>query len=138
MGGGRTSGVLRERCGGSTGFVGDSRGVLIALCLLALAFTFVPSSVTRPILTAPTSSAISKTCSNNPCSVPMWILRKSEIVRKSGSLPAANTLNGMSSCNRFWIRRELNTPVQYPYTNNFVIRHGSYGGGPHFSSPYTA
>jgi len=42
----------------------------------------------------------------------MWILRKSEIVRKSGSLPAANTLNGMSSRNRFWIRRELNTPVQ--------------------------
>jgi hypothetical protein len=41
----------------------------------------------------------------------MWILRKSEIVRKSGSLPAANTLKGMSSCNRFWIRRELNTPV---------------------------
>src|SRR6266481_6662171 len=51
----------------------------------------------------------------------MWILRKSEIVRKSGSLPAANTLNGMSSCNRFWIRRELNTPVQYPYTNK--LRH---------------
>jgi len=68
----------------------------------------------------------------------MWILRKSEIVRKSGSLPAANTLNGMSSCNRFWIRRELNTPVQYPYTNNFVIRRGSYGGCPRFSSPYTA
>jgi len=56
-------------------------------------------------------SAIPKTCSNSPCSVPMWILRKSEIVRKSGSLPAANTLKGMSSCNRFWIRRELNTPV---------------------------
>src|SRR4051812_22804103 len=27
MGGGRTSGVLRERCGGSTGFVGHSRGI---------------------------------------------------------------------------------------------------------------
>ncbi len=84
----------------------------MALCLLALAFNFVPSSDTRPTFTAPTSSAIAKTCSNSFCSVSMWILRKSETVLKSGSFPAANTLNGMSSRNRFCIRRELNTPVQ--------------------------
>src|SRR6202035_4800582 len=42
-----------------------------------------------------------QTCSNMFFSDSRWILRKSEMVRKSGSFPAASTLNGMSSCIRF-------------------------------------
>ena len=55
-------------------FPSSSSGQLIALCLLALALIFVPSSATRPTFNAPASSAIFRTCSKSPSSVFKWIL----------------------------------------------------------------
>jgi len=76
---------------------------VIALCLDAFACTFVPSSATRPSLMAPASSAL-------------WgSLRKSETVRKSGSLPAASNRKATSSTSRFWIlRAEIKALASYP------------------------
>jgi hypothetical protein len=47
------------------------------------------------------------------------------MVRKFGKLPAASTRNPTSSLKRRSMRRELNTPTQYPYTNTLVIIRGS-------------
>lgn len=70
----------------------------MALCLLALAFTFVPANATRPSFMAPASNAIFSTCSNSPSSVARWILRKSEMVLKFGALPAAQHPKGNVLC----------------------------------------
>ena len=88
------------------------RPQLMALCLEALAFILVPSSATRPSFSAPASSASRKTCWKSCSSASRWILRKSEIVRKSGWLPAASTRNGTSSTSRWAILREERTPRQ--------------------------
>src|SRR5688572_31098842 len=53
------------------------------------------------------------TCSKNPCSALRCRLRKSPIVRWSGTLPAASTRNATSSTNRRCILRDENTPTQY-------------------------
>src|ERR1700692_2053736 len=78
----------------------------MALCLLALAFSLVPSKPTRPSFSAPASSAIFSTSSNSPASVARWSLRKSAMVRKFGALPAASTRNPTSSAKRRSIRRD--------------------------------
>jgi hypothetical protein len=93
--------------------------------VLALACTLVPSKATRPSFSAPASSAIFSTSSNSPASVAKWSLRKSAMVRKFGALPAASTRNPTSSAKRRSMRRELNTPTQYPYTSTLVIIRGS-------------
>ena len=51
-------------------------------------------------------------CWNNSSSAFRWSFRKSEMVRKSGWFPAANTRNATSSTNRLWILRDENTPTQ--------------------------
>lgn len=104
------------------------------MSLLVFAFSFVPSIDTSHSFIADDSSAIASTCSKSPSR----FFRKSEILQKSGSLPATSTRNGTSSYNRFWIFRELNTPAQSPYTSSLVIKLGSYGGCPRRSSPYAA
>ena len=52
------------------------------------------------------------TCTNRPDSASRLSLRKSEMVRKSGVLFAANTLKAMSSWRRWAMRREDATPTQ--------------------------
>ena len=73
----------------------------MALCLLALAFNFVPSSDILPNLIDPHSSAIAKTCSNMFFSDAKVDLAKVGDGPEAGSFPAASTLNGMSSRIRF-------------------------------------
>ena len=74
---------------------------LIALCFDALALTFVPSSATCPSFTSPACWHNASTCTNRPDSASRLSLRKSEMVRKSGVLFAANTLKAMSSWRRW-------------------------------------
>ena len=57
---------------------------LIALCLLAFPCIFVPSRLTRPSRSVPSSAAISSTCLNNPSNSPRNRFRKFAIVSWSG------------------------------------------------------
>ena len=57
-------------------FDSQAAPILKALCLLALAFIFVPSKLTVPIFTIPTSLAITSISTNIPSSSFMKRLRK--------------------------------------------------------------
>jgi hypothetical protein len=72
----------------------------------------LPSRATRPSFSVPTSNASRNSCSNSSSNAFRCSFRKSDIVRKSGWLPAANTRKATSSTRRFWILREENTPTQ--------------------------
>jgi len=84
----------------------------MALCLLALPFTLLPSNATRPNFIVPVSNVSRNICWNSSSSAFKCSFRKSEMVRKSGSFPAANTRKATSSTKRFWILRDEKTPTQ--------------------------
>ena len=103
------------------------RPSLLAVCLLAWALTFVPSTASAPSGTTPASRAIGTTCTNSASNAATCCGRNSAIVRCAGKLPAANPRYATSSSRFRAIRRDENVPVAYAYHSTVTIICGSNG-----------
>ena len=108
------------------------------MCLLALAFIFVPSMATCPSFTSPALSHSRSACTNSFPSASRCTSRKSFTVVKCGCSPPAITRNATSSYVARASRREENTPTLYPYTNSATIIAGGYGRSPRPSFSWMA
>ena len=85
----------------------------MALCREALALTLVPSSAMVPTLSNPARAQTLRTSTKRASSRARWTLRKSLMVRKSGTSSPTMTRQATSSRHRVLIRREDRVPVAW-------------------------
>ena len=83
----------------------------MALRLLALARTLVPSTDRAPKLARPMARAILTTSTNRARKSSRWRRRNSQTVRCCGKLPTASMRKAMSSSIFLAILRDENVPV---------------------------